>query len=331
MGTPSVIGLALAVAVFGVIANHARDMYRDRKYREMFGTLFWATFPIAVFGLFWAVNEDPSVMARNITLGIIGAAMGAFGLIWIGYFSQNMAVKAQTPSTAPPATNPGGVSSTGQQGGITAGSVTINNPGDTPPKTATPPESPAPEPTPNKPTGVFIGKGAKDIKFTDPIISGFEVGTEIHGEGVDFENPLITKDNIRQIREWPALRKWSNAKLRSEIESMIADLRIFETKYDEQERKILIPDMRNKTREEMKQAFDARVAASEAINNARKQEFEKDINPRVQPLFEETVRRLGIKQIPREAGTILLFGRIAGAHAASTTANYLDTLVKQLN
>jgi len=108
-------------------------------------------------------------------------------------------------------------------------------------------------------------------------------------------------------------------------------LRIFETKYDEQERKILIPDMRNKTREEMKQAFDARVAASEAINNARKQEFEKDINPRVQPLFEETVRRLGIKQIPREAGTILLFGRIAGAHAASTTANYLDTLVKQLN
>ena len=93
----SVIGLALTVAVFGVIANHAREMYRDKKYREMFGTLFWAIVPMAGFAIFWVVNENPSTMGRNILLGIVGAGLGAVALIWAGYVAHDWSVHAQTP------------------------------------------------------------------------------------------------------------------------------------------------------------------------------------------------------------------------------------------
>ena len=84
MGTPSVVGLALAIAVFGVIANHARDMYKEKKYREMFGTLFCAVAPIAMFCIFWVVNENPSLMARTVTLGIVGAVLGA-SMCWLAH------------------------------------------------------------------------------------------------------------------------------------------------------------------------------------------------------------------------------------------------------
>lgn len=124
MGTPSVIGLALAIAIFGVIANHAREMYRDRKYREMFGTLFWATVPLVLFGLFWVYNDHPPIMARNITLGILGAALGAFALVWAGYFISG-AADAQTSA---PANSGSSGSSVNQQGGITGGTVIINPP-----------------------------------------------------------------------------------------------------------------------------------------------------------------------------------------------------------
>ncbi len=100
------IWLALAVAVFGVIANHAREVYKERKYREMFGTLFWAVVPIAIISLIWVANENPLVMARTITLGFVGAALGAFALIWCGYLVHDWSAVAQTavpvePSSAP--------------------------------------------------------------------------------------------------------------------------------------------------------------------------------------------------------------------------------------
>jgi hypothetical protein len=94
MGPSSVFGLALAIAIFGVVANHAREMYRDKKYREMFGTLFWAFVPIAMFSLFWIANENPSIMMRNITLGFIGAVLGASALIWAGYVWRSSVAKA---------------------------------------------------------------------------------------------------------------------------------------------------------------------------------------------------------------------------------------------
>jgi hypothetical protein len=98
MGSPTAlaIGLVLAIAVFGVIANHAREMYRDKKYREMAGALFWATTPIAIFCLFWIANEHPTDMARNVTLGFIGALLGAAALIWGGYVVRDISANAQS-------------------------------------------------------------------------------------------------------------------------------------------------------------------------------------------------------------------------------------------
>jgi hypothetical protein len=98
MGSPTAlaIGLVLAIAVFGVIANHAREMYKDKKYREMAGALFWATAPIAIFCLFWIVNEHPTDMARNITLGFVGAVLGAAALIWGGYVAKDISANAQS-------------------------------------------------------------------------------------------------------------------------------------------------------------------------------------------------------------------------------------------
>jgi len=125
MAAPSVFGLAVTIAVFGVIANHAREMYKDRKYREMFGTLFWAVVPIAIFGLFWVTNENPSTMARNIILGIIGAVLGGCALIWVGYRISGADVDAQKPSQPPAVRDENTNNQTGnvtnQQGIITQG------------------------------------------------------------------------------------------------------------------------------------------------------------------------------------------------------------------
>jgi hypothetical protein len=99
MGIYSAVSLALAVAVFSVIGSHAREMYRDRRYREMFGALFWAIVPIAIFSIVWAVNENPSTMGRNILLGFVGAVLGAVALIWIGYVARDWSAKAQPANT----------------------------------------------------------------------------------------------------------------------------------------------------------------------------------------------------------------------------------------
>jgi hypothetical protein len=85
MGIYSAVALALAAPIAGVIGNHAREMYRDRKYRELFGSLFWAIFPFVIFSVVWVANENPATMGRNLFLGAIGAAVGACGLIWLGY------------------------------------------------------------------------------------------------------------------------------------------------------------------------------------------------------------------------------------------------------
>lgn len=138
MAAPLVFGLAVTIAVFGVIANHAREMYKDRKYREMFGTLFWAVVPIAIFGLFWVANENPSTMARNIILGIIGAVLGGCALIWVGCRISGADVDAQKPSQPPAVrdentnnqtgnvTNQQGIISQGQTGGTNT--ININPP-----------------------------------------------------------------------------------------------------------------------------------------------------------------------------------------------------------
>jgi hypothetical protein len=152
------ITLPLSLAVFGVIANHAREMYRDGKYREMFGALFWAIVPLSLFCLFWVCNEGPSAMLRNISLGLLGAAAGACALIWIGYYVHGPA-EAQTGGAQ--TTTPGGGSvgnSTNQQGGITGGTVIIN-----------------PAPSPNR---AAINAVVQMVEEGEQIAHTFEMGND---------------------------------------------------------------------------------------------------------------------------------------------------------
>jgi hypothetical protein len=133
MAAPLVIGLALAIAVFGVIANHAKEMFKDRKYQEMFGTIFWAVIPIAIFCVFWVISENPSIMARNITLGIVGAVLGASALIWAGYVASHLMwpAKAQsTPNTESPMTGKNSLTITGSNNTVTVDHIgDVNVPG----------------------------------------------------------------------------------------------------------------------------------------------------------------------------------------------------------
>jgi hypothetical protein len=68
---------------FGI--RHALEMKKALNYREMWGTLFWACAPFGISCVIWAATSDSPVVVRNITLGLVGAAIGAAGLIWVGY------------------------------------------------------------------------------------------------------------------------------------------------------------------------------------------------------------------------------------------------------
>lgn len=109
---PLLILVPLAIAVFGVVGKFAMDRYNERKFREMFGSLFWAILPIALAALFWATIETSPDMARNIVLGILGGLVGACALIWLGYVvsawnNKIMPPKSDDPGPAPTITQTG--------------------------------------------------------------------------------------------------------------------------------------------------------------------------------------------------------------------------------
>jgi hypothetical protein len=135
----------------------------------------------------------------------------------------------------------------------------------------------------------------------------------------------------KQMRQWPELQKWSNAKLRSEIQSTVAELRKFEQKYRNQTASILATRFSGMNADQRKKISEENSAAVEKIYREEQQEFEEKINPKVQPLFEETVRRLELTQLPFEAGTIFRFGKYTGSEPVSKAADYLETLAKRLN
>ena len=91
-GILSVVGtgiLIILIPIAGVLTaafvRHAFDMRREKKYREMAGSIFWGVIPFAVVLVFWTANQDPSVMVRNWSFGIVGAITGAALFIWLGY------------------------------------------------------------------------------------------------------------------------------------------------------------------------------------------------------------------------------------------------------
>jgi hypothetical protein len=125
------IAIPLTSVIAAQLLRHAFEMRRENKYREMFGSVFWAVVPFGVSSLVWA-RTGPDMYAQNLTLGLLGAAIGACALIWIGYVVRGPDAQAQTTTggAQPQVSISGGgnVVSIGQIGGITAKIVTINPP-----------------------------------------------------------------------------------------------------------------------------------------------------------------------------------------------------------
>jgi hypothetical protein len=125
------IAIPLASVIAAPFLRHAFEMRKENKYREMFGSVFWAAIPFGVSSLLWA-RTGPVMFAQNLTLGLLGAVIGACALIWIGYVVRGPEAQTQTTTggTQPQVSISGGdnVVSIGQIRGITAKIVTINPP-----------------------------------------------------------------------------------------------------------------------------------------------------------------------------------------------------------
>ena len=123
MSSTTVLFIAIpsAIAIFSLLARFGFDMKREDKPTQMWGYFFTSTVPFAVVALMWASQEGVDLTGRNIILGIVGAALGATGLIWAGHLIQGQTKVAEPkPSAGEPAKNSIGNIS-GNSGIITQG------------------------------------------------------------------------------------------------------------------------------------------------------------------------------------------------------------------
>jgi hypothetical protein len=79
------IALPISVALFGVLAKVGFDMKRENKVGQMWGYFCWSVVPFGVVALMWASQEGIGMGTKNVVLGIVGATIGAAGLIWAGH------------------------------------------------------------------------------------------------------------------------------------------------------------------------------------------------------------------------------------------------------
>jgi hypothetical protein len=115
------IAAPFAIAFFALFARFGFDMKREDRPTQMWGYFFTSIVPFAVVALMWASQEGVDLTGRNIVLGVVGAALGATGLIWGGHLVQGRTKVAEPkPSASEPAQNSIGNIS-GNSGIITQG------------------------------------------------------------------------------------------------------------------------------------------------------------------------------------------------------------------
>jgi hypothetical protein len=124
------VPVAVAIAIFTILARHALEMRTKQNYREMWGAIFLGILPAVVFCFFVGIGE-PSMLVRNYLLIPAGAIIGAVVFAYLGYvFADMRAARARfdvsqvVPNTQGPVIDQS-VRSYNQQGGITAHSVTV--------------------------------------------------------------------------------------------------------------------------------------------------------------------------------------------------------------
>jgi hypothetical protein len=125
------IALPIAVVIAAPFFRNVFDMRREKNYREMVGSVFWGVVPFGVICVIWAASGDSPVRAQNMVLGLVGAAIGASGMIWVGYFVRDMSSKTDPPgpsSSGPASTQMGAVNNEGIVTQGQFGNNTIINP-----------------------------------------------------------------------------------------------------------------------------------------------------------------------------------------------------------
>jgi hypothetical protein len=116
----------ISIAWFGVLLRQAFEMERDRRFQRMWGTIAWSLIPFGVSALLWVYQGDISVVGRSLLLGLLGAAMGASIMIWLGFVF------------SPPAISPAPVSPSPAAAGVQPPSVQPSTPQSQPSKPLSP-------------------------------------------------------------------------------------------------------------------------------------------------------------------------------------------------
>jgi hypothetical protein len=91
--------IPLAAVVAAPFLRHAFDMRREKKYREVVGSLFWGILPFGVASLVWTATGDTPMALNNWLLGTVGAAIGAAAFIYGGYVTRDLVSSARAQST----------------------------------------------------------------------------------------------------------------------------------------------------------------------------------------------------------------------------------------
>jgi hypothetical protein len=119
------------IAVFGVAARRAFDMITQERWRATWVWFFVSFVPLGAASQVWVAMNNPPPTVRWLILGIAGAALGATLSIAIGEAMRSVssanAQGSPPPAVQPPVVNqgPGSAYSSGQQGGITLGTLNM--------------------------------------------------------------------------------------------------------------------------------------------------------------------------------------------------------------
>ncbi|MGD0110224.1 MAG: hypothetical protein ABSC06_40370, partial [Rhodopila sp.] len=98
----------------------------EMRYQTASGYFCLAAAAVGIFATIWFASEEASVIGRNIILGVIGAAAGITGMIWLGYVTHG--VMAQNPpASSTPAVPPSGSGPTLNFSGSNSGIVNNGN------------------------------------------------------------------------------------------------------------------------------------------------------------------------------------------------------------
>jgi hypothetical protein len=112
--------IALAGAIAAPFLRHVFELRKEKKYREMAGSLFWGLLPFGAASLVWTAIGDSPMAWNNLLLGVVGAAIGAAGFIFLGYVVSDQRAAAQSSQVSSGGSPPNNSTSMAQRSAYAA-------------------------------------------------------------------------------------------------------------------------------------------------------------------------------------------------------------------